>query len=213
MAEADKLAAQAAKRECAGGPTAAAPIEAAHTPPAADEHAQEKAAAGDKTVQVEKGSETGQQDKAVEKAGQKHDDEAQAEDKGAAGQKDKARAGDEEGAPGAVVGEDEAETSRAPAAHKTVAHRAATHPPQPVMVRITSRPLGAEVRTKKQLLGRTPINIRFNPGNSYQLTFIKAGYVTSSRTIAVAGNAKAKSISVPMKKAPPPARHGLFRGR
>jgi len=80
-------------------------------------------------------------------------------------------------------------------------------------VRITSSPLGAEVRTKKQLLGRTPINIRFNPGNSYQLTFIKAGYVTSSRTIAVAGNAKAKSISVPMKKAPPPARHGLFRGR
>jgi len=79
-------------------------------------------------------------------------------------------------------------------------------------VRITSSPLGAEVRTKKQVLGRTPINIRFNPGNSYQLTFIKSGYVTSSRTIAV-GNGKSKSISVPMKKAPAPARHGLFRGR
>ena len=112
-----------------------------------------------------------------------------------------------------MVGEDEADTAHAPAAHKT-AHKAASpsHPPPLVMVRITSSPLGAEVRTKKQLLGRTPLGIRFNPGNTYELTFVKSGYVTSSRMVAV-GNGKSKSVSVPMKKAPPPARHGLFRGR
>ena len=217
VAEPDKVAAQAANREGAGGTTAAAPVEAARTQPAGETPEQEMAAPGEKTAQVQvqggKGSETAQQDKAVANNGPKRDDEGEADDKGAPGQKDQDQEGGEDRSPGAVVGEDEAETSRAPAAHKTAPHKTAAHPPQPVMVRITSSPLGAEVRTKKQLLGRTPINIRFNPGNSYQLTFIKAGYVTSSRTIAVAGNAKAKSISVPMKKAPPPARHGLFRGR
>jgi serine/threonine-protein kinase len=125
--------------------------------------------------------------------------------------------------PGAVIGEDEADTSR-PTPPPKKSHRASSansttgasatagKPPQPVTVRITSSPLGAEVRTKKQMLGRTPIAIRFNPGNTYELTFVKAGYVTSSRMVAV-GSGKPKSVSVPMKRAPSPARRGLFRGR
>jgi serine/threonine protein kinase len=95
----------------------------------------------------------------------------------------------------------------------TAAGRAAPARSQPVQVRITTSPLGAVVRTKKQVLGRTPLAIRFNPGSTYELTFVKSGYVTNSRRLAVAVG-KPQSISVAMKKAPPPARRtGLFRGR
>jgi hypothetical protein len=126
---------------------------------------------------------------------------------------------------GAVVGEDEADSPQGASARKdrtqnpaastqAPARRAPGRPAAtPVVVRITSSPLGAVVRTKRQVLGRTPIAIRFNPGNTYQLTFVKAGYVTSSRMLAV-GSGKPKSISVPMKKRASTARRGgLFRGR
>jgi hypothetical protein len=116
----------------------------------------------------------------------------------------------------AIIGEDEAAAPPPAAARKEPRRPAPTPapraPPPPVLIRITSSPLGAVVRTKKQVLGRTPIAIRFNAGNTYQLTFVKAGYVTSSRLIAVAGG-KPKSVSVPMKKAAAPRRTGLFRGR
>jgi serine/threonine protein kinase len=98
---------------------------------------------------------------------------------------------------------------RGPAGH-TAGGSAAR--PQPVQIRITTSPLGAVVRTKKQVLGRTPLAIRFNPGNTYELTFVKSGYVTNSRRLAVF-QGKPQSISVAMKKAPPPHRHGLLRGR
>ncbi|MES1172252.1 MAG: serine/threonine-protein kinase [Bacteroidota bacterium] len=97
---------------------------------------------------------------------------------------------------------------------KGVAARAATKPApraQPVQVRITTSPLGAVVRTKKRVLGRTPLAIRFNPGNVYELTFVKRGYVTHSRRLAVA-TGKPKSISVAMKKKPPPPRRSSFFG-
>jgi len=215
-APADQGPPQAVNKDGAGGATAAGPAEAAHAPPVKHAPEEEKATPGEKTGESGKTGETAQNDKAGDKTGDKTGEKgAQAEDEGETGAADKGGTADkgEDKTSGAIVGEDEAETSHAPVARKPTAHKTAARPPQPVMVRITSSPLGAEVRTKKQLLGRTPINIRFNPGNSYQLTFIKAGYVTSSRTIAVAGNTKAKSISVPMKKAPPPARRGLFRGR
>jgi hypothetical protein len=116
----------------------------------------------------------------------------------------------------AVIGEDEADKPAVSAARKEVRKAApapAAHPPQPVLVRITSSPLGAVVRTKKQVLGRTPIAIHFNPGNTYELTFVKAGFVKTSRMVGVAAG-KPKSVSVPMKKIPPPPpRRGLLRGR
>ena len=139
---------------------------------------------------------------------------------------------------GTVIGEDEADPSpgppsparaearstgspaagQTPSSNPPPARRPAapapTRPPaQPVLVRITSSPLGAVVRTKKQVLGRTPIAIRFNPGNTYRLTFVKKGYVTSNRMVPVASG-KPQSISVPMKKAAaPPRRISIFRGR
>ncbi|MEO5770253.1 MAG: PEGA domain-containing protein, partial [Polyangia bacterium] len=79
----------------------------------------------------------------------------------------------------------------------------------PVQVRITSSPLGAVVRTKKQVLGRTPLAVHFNPGNTYELTFVKGGYVTKNRRLAVRSG-KPQSISVAMRKAPPPPRRSFF---
>lgn len=88
---------------------------------------------------------------------------------------------------------------------------AAATRPQPVQIRITTSPLGAVVRTKKQVLGRTPLAIRFNPGNTYELTFVKSGYVTNNRKLSVSAG-KPQSISVAMKKSPRP-RRGFLRGR
>jgi len=196
-----KAPSQAVNTNGAGGAMAVA-VEAPPPPPSPATGGDEKGAVGEKNA----AGETGEAAPAAKGAGD-HQADGDAKHEAASGEKDEDKASD------AIVGEDEAETSHAPAAHKAASHKPAAHPAQPVMVRITSSPLGAEVRTKKQMLGRTPISIRFNPGNSYELTFIKSGYVTSSRTISVAANTRTKSISVPMKKAPTPARRGLFRGR
>ena len=98
-------------------------------------------------------------------------------------------------------------------AHAASSHSSSAAPAKPVSVRITSSPLGAVVRTKKQVLGRTPISIRFNPGNTYALTFVKAGYVTLSRPIAVKPG-KPASVTVALKKkTASTSSRGFFRGR
>jgi hypothetical protein len=85
----------------------------------------------------------------------------------------------------------------------------------PVQVRITTSPLGAVVRTKKQVIGRTPLSIRFKPGSTYELTFVKAGYATTRRPLQVRAG-KSGSLSVALKKlppSPPTLRQRLFPGR
>ena len=203
----EKLASPPAKDGVGGA--AAAPIEAGKVPPPKEsppaEEAKAKATPSEKAEPetAEKTKDEGEE-KGTEKGAEKGEGQAaeSAEEKGEAGER----------SPSAVVGEDEADTSHAPPAHKVAPHKSPSHPAQPVVVRITSSPFGAEVRSKKQVLGRTPLSMRFNPGNTYELTFTKSGYVTSNRMVAV-GNGKSKSVSVPLKKAPPPARRGLFRGR
>jgi hypothetical protein len=84
-----------------------------------------------------------------------------------------------------------------------------------VQVRITTSPLGAVVRTKKQVIGRTPLSIRFKPGSTYELTFVKAGYATTRRPLQVRPG-KSGSLSVALKKlpsSPPTLRQRLFPGR
>jgi PEGA domain len=58
------------------------------------------------------------------------------------------------------------------------------------------------VRTKKQVIGRTPISIRFKPGSTYELTFVKSGYLTVRRPLAVRPG-KPGTLAVALKKAPP----------
>src|SRR5204863_136227 len=67
-------------------------------------------------------------------------------------------------------------------------------PPAPpkvetAVLRITSAPAGAIVRTRARVLGRTPINLHFKTGNTYELKLVKSGYTPATRRVAV-NNAK-----------------------
>ena len=44
------------------------------------------------------------------------------------------------------------------------------------VLHITSAPAGAVVRTKARVLGRTPINLHFKTGNTYEIKLVKKGY-------------------------------------
>jgi hypothetical protein len=78
------------------------------------------------------------------------------------------------------------------------------------ILHITTTPVGAIVRTKGQVLGRTPINLHFRTGNTYELTFVKNGYVTASRMVPVP-NAKDKKVALSLKKKPAPRKRSFFR--
>jgi serine/threonine protein kinase len=69
------------------------------------------------------------------------------------------------------------------------------------ILHITTRPVGAIVRTKGQVLGRTPINLHFRTGNTYELTFVKKGYLPANRRVAVT-NAKDKKLALALRKRP-----------
>jgi len=114
----------------------------------------------------------------------------------------------------AVIGEEEADGpvpepkggaakgsktgARAAAASKTTATSAR---PETVSLHITSTPVGAVVRTKYKVLGRTPISLHFRGGNTYELMFIKQGYAPTTKrvTIAVTG-AKDRKVAVVLKR-------------
>ena len=70
--------------------------------------------------------------------------------------------------------------------------------------------MGAIVRTKGQVLGRTPINLHFRTGNTYELTFVKSGYQPASRLVAVV-SAKDKTLALALKKSrPAPKKRSFF---
>jgi serine/threonine-protein kinase len=69
------------------------------------------------------------------------------------------------------------------------------------ILHLKTTPVGAIVRTKGQVLGRTPINLHFRTGNTYELTFVKSGYQPASRLVAVV-NAKDKTLALALKKRP-----------
>jgi len=127
-----------------------------------------------------------------------------------------------------VIGEDDAEPAPASKANakKTPAPKApppkptqaakpapgptvrpATPPPAPkvqtAVLRITSAPEGAVVRTKYRVLGRTPINLHFKTGNTYELQLVKRGYNPATRKVAV-NNTKDRKLAVTLKKKPAP---------
>ena len=70
------------------------------------------------------------------------------------------------------------------------------------VLHLTSAPGGAIVKTKARVLGRTPINLHFKAGNTYEIVFVKRGYQPATRRVAVQG-AKDKKIAVTLKKRPP----------
>jgi serine/threonine-protein kinase len=120
----------------------------------------------------------------------------------------------------AVIGEDDAEESapakpgakKAPpvkpkAASKPAAkaETAKAEPPKPetAILHITSAPAGAIVRTKARVLGRTPINLHFKTGNTYELKLVKSGYTPATRKVAV-NDTKGRKIAVTLKRKPAP---------
>jgi len=84
--------------------------------------------------------------------------------------------------------------------------------PKPVtaVLHITSAPAGAIVRTKARVLGRTPINLHFKTGNTYEIKLIKRGYNPATRKVAV-NNAKDRKIAVTLKKKATHKKRSFFR--
>jgi hypothetical protein len=89
-----------------------------------------------------------------------------------------------------------------------------TEPPAAVSVRITSSPEGAVVKVGKRVFGRAPISLRFRPGTSYDVTFVKRGYQNLTKRIAVTSraNQSVKAVLRPGKpaKPKPAAKKGFF---
>jgi serine/threonine-protein kinase len=105
--------------------------------------------------------------------------------------------GKHEGAPtGAKAARPAAKAKPAPAHATAVLH-------------LRTTPVGAVVRTKGQVLGRTPINLHFRTGNTYELTFFKSGYQPQSRMVAVT-NVKDKTLALSLKKRPAPKKRSIF---
>jgi serine/threonine-protein kinase len=82
-------------------------------------------------------------------------------------------------------------------------------PPEAVSVRIVSSPEGAVVGLGKRVFGRSPLNLRFRPGITYELTFVKKGYLSASKRFAVTKRPK-QSVKATLRKKPVPKR-SLFR--
>ena len=78
--------------------------------------------------------------------------------------------------------------------------KAAGKKPQ-ISVAIKSDPDGSQVSTRHRTYGVTPISLKLRPG-SYELTFTKAGYLPTTKTVQVASSTR--SIHVSLKRAPPP---------
>jgi len=70
-------------------------------------------------------------------------------------------------------------------------------------VAIKSDPDGTKVTTGKHTFGTTPLTIKLRPGNSYEFTFTKAGYVSLSRRYRFESEAP-QTLRVTLKKAPEP---------
>jgi serine/threonine-protein kinase len=96
---------------------------------------------------------------------------------------------------------------------KTAAADKPAPPPkvETAVLHITSAPKGAIVRTKSRVLGRTPLNLHFKTGNTYELKLVKRGYTPATRRVAV-NNAKDRKVAVTLKKkAAPKKRTSFFR--
>jgi hypothetical protein len=92
-----------------------------------------------------------------------------------------------------------------------LAARAAADVPrvETAILRFTSAPSGAVVRTKARVLGRTPISLHFKTGNTYEVVLIKRGFEPATRKVSV-HSTKDRKIAVTLKKRPPPKRVPFF---
>jgi eukaryotic-like serine/threonine-protein kinase len=80
---------------------------------------------------------------------------------------------------------------------------------EPASVRVESKPEGAVIRLGKRVFGRAPMNLRFKPGVTYELTFVKQGFESAKRRFTASGR-KGQRVAVVLKKAPA-KRKGFFQ--
>jgi PEGA domain len=106
-------------------------------------------------------------------------------------------------------GEDEPAASPAKGGRPSPSPKAKAAIHETAILHLRTTPVGAIVRTKGQVLGRTPINLHFRTGNIYELTFVKTGYQPASRLVAVK-SAKDKTLALALKKRPAPKRRFFF---
>jgi len=117
-----------------------------------------------------------------------------------------------------IIGEESAPAPPPPPTLKKPASTRVAPQPEPpsrerpvVSVRISTRPDGAVIRLKSRVFGRAPMNLRFRSGVTYELSFVKSGYVTTTRRFMVTTRKK-QSLTVALRKRPgsKPARKANF---
>jgi serine/threonine protein kinase len=94
-----------------------------------------------------------------------------------------------------------ASRSAPPPAKPSPPPKPATPTWKPQSIRIDSRPDGAVVKLGPRVLGRAPINLRFRPGMSYELTFVKSGYQSTKKRFTASGR-KGQLVNANLKKRP-----------
>ena len=57
------------------------------------------------------------------------------------------------------------------------------------------------VKLGPRVLGRAPINLRFSPGITYELTFVKSGYQSTKKRFTASGR-KGQRVNASLKKRP-----------
>jgi hypothetical protein len=72
-------------------------------------------------------------------------------------------------------------------------------PQLPVVIK--SDPEGSRVATGRHVFGTTPLTLKLRPGNSYELTFTRAGYTTITRHYKFDGHGP-QVLRVSLKKVP-----------
>jgi serine/threonine-protein kinase len=78
--------------------------------------------------------------------------------------------------------------------------------PPPVSVKVQSRPEGAVIKMKQRVFGRAPMNLRFAPGITYELTFVRQGYQPTTKRFTVSRRKNQVVTAVLAKKASRPAK-------
>jgi serine/threonine protein kinase len=103
-----------------------------------------------------------------------------------------------------VVGEEED--------NEPASDRAKPAPLESVSVRVDSRPSGAVIKLKDRVFGRSPLNLRFRPGHSYELTFVKHGYQTTSKRFKVSHRKNQRiTATLAVNKRSAPKKKGLLQ--
>jgi serine/threonine protein kinase len=85
----------------------------------------------------------------------------------------------------------------------------------PVSVRVISTPEGAVVKLGKRVFGRAPMNLRFRPGITFELGFVKKGYSPATKRFTATGK-KDQTVRVTLRKKPVAKKslfHRIFGGR